>query len=187
MPTYLKLRTLKVFLIEIGDAYLAQSPQLYKQMAICADFDRVYEIAPVFRAENSFTHRHMTEFMGLDMEMAFNEHYHEVLHVLCNMFVHIFKGLAQKHEDLLKTIGKQYPFDEFKFREETLILQFPEAVALLRENGCTVGDFEDFSTELEKTLGSLVKQKYDTDFYVLDKFPLAVRPFYTMPDPNMKV
>ena len=170
-----------------GDAYLAQSPQLYKQMAICADFDRVYEIAPVFRAENSFTHRHMTEFMGLDMEMAFNEHYHEVLNVLCKMFVHIFKGLRDRHGDLLTVVGKQYPFEEFKFREETLILQFPEAIALLRENGHTVGDFEDFSTEMEKTLGMLVKKKYDTDFYVLDKFPMAVRPFYTMPDPNMKV
>jgi aspartyl/asparaginyl-tRNA synthetase len=60
------------------DAFLAQSPQLYKQMAICADFDRVFEIAPVFRAEDSNTHRHMTEFMGMDMEMSFNEHYHEV-------------------------------------------------------------------------------------------------------------
>lgn len=47
-------------------------------MVICSDFERVYEIAPVFRAENSFTHRHMTEFMGLDIEMAFEEHYHEV-------------------------------------------------------------------------------------------------------------
>lgn len=59
-------------------AYLAQSPQLYKQMMICADFERVFEIAPVFRAENSQTHRHMTEFVGLDLEMAIEEHYHEV-------------------------------------------------------------------------------------------------------------
>ena len=61
-----------------SDAYLAQSPQLYKQMAICADMNRVFEIAPVFRAEDSNTHRHLTEFVGLDLEMAFHEHYHEV-------------------------------------------------------------------------------------------------------------
>ena len=60
------------------DACLAQSPQLYKQMAICSDMNRVFEIAPVFRAEDSNTHRHLTEFVGLDLEMAFNEHYHEV-------------------------------------------------------------------------------------------------------------
>ena len=59
-------------------AYLAQSPQLYKQMSICADMGRVFEIAPVFRAEDSNTHRHLTEFVGLDLEMEFKEHYHEV-------------------------------------------------------------------------------------------------------------
>jgi len=59
-------------------ACLAQSPQLYKQMALCADFERVYEVTPVFRAEKSFTHRHLTEFTGLDFEMCINEHYDEV-------------------------------------------------------------------------------------------------------------
>uniref|UniRef100_A0A8B9GTQ5 Aspartate--tRNA ligase, cytoplasmic n=1 Tax=Astyanax mexicanus TaxID=7994 RepID=A0A8B9GTQ5_ASTMX len=60
-------------------AYLAQSPQLYKQMCICADFDKVFCVGPVFRAEDSNTHRHLTEFVGLDIEMAFNYHYHEVI------------------------------------------------------------------------------------------------------------
>ena len=59
-------------------ACLAQSPQLYKQMAICADFERVFEIGPVFRAEHSLTHRHMCEFTGLDFEMEIKEHYSEV-------------------------------------------------------------------------------------------------------------
>jgi hypothetical protein len=54
------------------------SPQLYKQMAICSDFGRVFEIGPVFRAETSFTHRHMCEFTGLDLEMEIKEHYFEV-------------------------------------------------------------------------------------------------------------
>jgi aspartyl-tRNA synthetase len=169
------------------NAYLAQSPQLYKQMMICADFDKVYEIAPVFRAENSFTHRHMTEFMGMDMEMAFHEHYHEVLEVLGELFVHIFNGIKTEYAKELETINKQYPFPEFKYRQKTLILEFPEAIALLRGHGLEVDDFDDFSTETERILGRLVKEKYDTDFYILDKFPLAVRPFYTMPDPNKPV
>ncbi len=59
-------------------ACLAQSPQLHKQMGICADFGRVFEIGPVFRAENSFTHRHLCEFTGLDFEMEIKEHYFEV-------------------------------------------------------------------------------------------------------------
>ena len=58
---------------------------------------------------------------------------------------------------------------------------------MLRENGVEMGDEEDLSTPNEKFLGRLVKAKYDTDFYILDKFPLAVRPFYTMPDPNNPV
>lgn len=74
-------------------AYLAQSPQLYKQMAIAADFDKVYTVGAVFRAEDSNTHRHLTEFVGLDLEMAFKYHYHEVLETIGNTFTDIFKGL----------------------------------------------------------------------------------------------
>jgi aspartyl-tRNA synthetase len=125
--------------------------------------------------------------MGLDMEMAFKEHYHEVLHTICKMFVYIFNGLKKRYGEHLNTVNQQYPFEDFQYPQETLILEFPEAVSLLRENGHEVGDFEDFSTEMEKTLGKLVKEKYKTDFYVLDKFPLAVRPFYTMPDPKKPV
>ena len=165
-------------------AFLAQSPQLYKQMMICSDFERVYEIAPVFRAENSQTHRHMTEFMGLDMEMAFEEHYHEVLDVLDGLFVSIFDGLASSFKKELETIKRQYPFEDFQYLPKSLRLEFPEAVKMLREAGVEMGDHDDLTTENERKLGKLVKDKYQTDFFMLDKFPLAVRPFYTMPDPN---
>lgn len=165
-------------------AFLAQSPQLYKQMMICSDFEKVYEIAPVFRAEDSNTHRHMTEFMGLDLEMAFQEHYHEVLNVIGGLFTHIFKGLTSTYKAELDTIQKQYPFEEFKFLEIPLVLEFPEAIKMLREADVTIGDFDDMNTEAERTLGRLVKEKYKTDFFILDKFPLAIRPFYTMPDPH---
>lgn len=165
------------------DAYLAQSPQLYKQMAIASDFDRVFEVAPVFRAEDSNTHRHLTEFMGLDFEMAFNEHYHEVLDVADKMFVSIFKGLQTQFATEIATVYEQYPREPFLFLEPSLRLQWPEAIAMLREAGIEWGDFDDLSTAVEKQLGALVRAKYHTDFYMLDKFPLAVRPFYTMPDP----
>ncbi|KAK6097968.1 aspartate--tRNA ligase dps1 [Batrachochytrium dendrobatidis] len=164
--------------------FLAQSPQLYKQMMVCADFERVYEIAPVFRAENSQTHRHMTEFMGLDMEMAFQEHYHEVLDVLDGLFVSIFQGLESRYKKELATIQRQYPYEPFMFLEKSLRLEFPEAIAMLRGAGVEIGDFDDFNTAQERLLGKLVKEKYKTDFFILDKFPLAVRPFYTMPDPS---
>lgn len=164
-------------------AYLAQSPQLYKQMAIAADFDKVFTVGAVFRAEDSNTHRHLTEFVGLDLEMAFKYHYHEVLDTIGNTFTEIFKGLRDNYAREIAAVGQQYNVEPFKFLEPPLKLEFAQAVAMLREAGVTMDDEEDLSTPSEKLLGRLVKAKYDTDFYILDKFPLAVRPFYTMPDP----
>lgn len=169
-----------------GKAYLAQSPQLYKQMAIAGDFGKVFTVGAVFRAEDSNTHRHLCEFVGLDLEMAFNYHYHEVLNVIGDMFIAIFKGLREHYKTEIDTVGRQYPAEPFKFLEPSLILQYPEAVAMLNEAGVEMTDEEDLSTPNEKLLGKLVKKKYDTDYYILDKYPLAVRPFYTMPDPNNK-
>lgn len=167
-------------------AYLAQSPQLYKQMAIAADFDRVFTVGAVFRAEDSNTHRHLTEFVGLDMEMAFKFHYHEVLQVIGDMFVTLFRGLQEQCKDEIETINKQYPHEPFQFLDPSLILTYEEGVAMLREHGVEMGDEDDLSTPNEKLLGRIVKAKYGTDFYMLDKYPLAVRPFYTMPDPHSK-
>ena len=168
------------------NAYLAQSPQLYKQMAISADFEKVFTVGQVFRAEDSNTHRHLTEFVGLDLEMAFKYHYHEVIQVIGDMFVHIFKNLRDNLQEEISTVCRQYPSEPFKFLEPSLILTYKEAVRLLQENGVDMGDEDDLSTPAEKLLGRLIKQKYDTDFFILDKFPLAVRPFYTMPDPKNK-
>ncbi|ODQ78151.1 hypothetical protein BABINDRAFT_162824 [Babjeviella inositovora NRRL Y-12698] len=167
-----------------GKAYLAQSPQLYKQQLIAADFERVFEIAPVFRAENSNTHRHMTEFTGLDLEMAFEEHYDEAIDMLADLFVFIFSELKTRYAKEIATVRKQFPVEEFKVPAsgEMVRLHFKEGIQMLRDAGKVVDDFEDLSTEHEKFLGKLVREKYDTDFYILDKFPLAIRPFYTMPD-----
>ena len=169
-----------------GNAYLAQSPQLYKQQLIAADFEKVFEVAPVFRAENSNTHRHMTEFIGLDLEMAFEEHYDEVLEVLAQLFVFIFSELKTRFGKEIATVRNQFPVEEFKVPEDgkMIKLHFKEGIAMLRAAGKEVDDFEDLSTENEKLLGKLVREKYDTDFFILDKFPLAIRPFYTMPDPE---
>lgn len=107
-------------------------------MAIAADFERVYEIGPVFRAEDSNTHRHLTEFIGLDLEMAIEEHYHEVMEMLDGLFLSIFKGLRDNYKKEIDVIGKQFPADEFKWREGpegTLKMTFKEAVDLLVADG----------------------------------------------------
>ncbi|KAH3901658.1 probable Aspartate--tRNA ligase, cytoplasmic [Saccharomycodes ludwigii] len=169
-------------------AYLAQSPQFYKQQCIAADYEKVYEVSPVFRAENSNTHRHMTEFTGLDLEMAIEEHYDEVIDTLMELFVFIFSNLKTRYASEIELVRKQYPMEDFKLPKDGKMvrLHYKEAIRLLREEGgkTDLGDYEDLNTECEKLLGKIVREKYDTDFYVLDKFPLAIRPFYTMPDPE---
>lgn len=160
---------------------LAQSPQFYKQMAICSDLGRVFEIGPVFRAENSYTHRHLCEFTGLDMEMTVNESYHEVLDVLDRLFVHMFQGLNERCARELAVIGEQYPYEPLKFLPKSLRLTFAEGIQMLQEAGYDVDPFGDLNTELERALGKLVKEKYNTEFYMLHRYPLAIRPFYTMP------
>ena len=116
-------------------------------MAIAADFERVYEIGPVFRAEDSNTHRHLTEFIGLDLEMAIEEHYHEVMEMLDGMLVHIFRGLRDKYRNEIEVVQKAFPADEFKWREGpegTLKLSFKEAVEILVEDGVPREDLDDF-------------------------------------------
>jgi aspartyl-tRNA synthetase len=176
-----------VFTLKYFDqpACLAQSPQLYKQMAAaCGGFDRVFEIGPVFRAENSNTHRHLCEFTGLDFEMAIYEHYYEALDVMSELFLFIFDGIAERYSHELKVISQQYPFEPIKYMRPTLKITFEEGINLLRAAGTDAPYDEDISTPHEKQLGKIVKEKYGTDFYMMDKYPLPVRPFYTMPDPN---
>eukprot|EP01040_Poterioochromonas_malhamensis_P000721 gene721-770_t len=166
-------------------ACLAQSPQFYKQMtAACGGFERVYEIGPVFRAENSNTHRHLCEFTGLDFEMAIYEHYYEVLEVMGELFNFIFDGINERYQHELVLISQQYPFEPIKYLRPPLRITFQEGITLLREAGIDASFEEDISTPHEKALGKIVKEKFGTDFYMMDKYPLSVRPFYTMPDPN---
>jgi aspartyl-tRNA synthetase len=118
-------------------------------MCIAGDMERVYEIAPVFRAENSNTHRHLTEFVGLDLEMAIDDHYHEVLDVLDSMLLSIFKGLQTKYAKEIETIKKQFPHEDFLFLDKTLRLTFAEGMKMLKEAGATdssgapIGEMDD--------------------------------------------
>ncbi|KAH8677061.1 hypothetical protein BGZ61DRAFT_360652 [Ilyonectria robusta] len=175
-------------------AYLAQSPQFYKQIEIAGGRKRVYCIGPVFRAENSNTPRHMTEFTGLDLEMEIEDHYHEVLHMLEGVLLFIFRGLQERCAEQIALIRTVYPSEDFLLPEagKEVRMTFAEGQALLRAEGPeefrNVSDDEDMSTPQEKALGALVREKYKTDFYVLDKFPEGARPFYALEDPeNPKV
>lgn len=121
-------------------ACLAQSPQLYKQMAISADMERVFEIGPVFRAENSNTRRHLCEFTGLDLEMAIKDHYMETLEVIHKCFKHIFTGLESRHAKELEIIREQYHSEPLTFTDEPCVIHWPEAQEMLKEKGFDMGD-----------------------------------------------
>mmetsp|Transcript_2368 Transcript_2368/g.2863 ORF Transcript_2368/g.2863 Transcript_2368/m.2863 type:complete len:350 (+) Transcript_2368:1-1050(+) len=167
------------------EACLAMSPQLHKQMtAACSGFERVFETGPVFRAENSNTRRHLCEFTGMDLEMAIHEHYDEVLEVFSDLFIYIFDGLNERCKSELERVREQHPFEDLKYCRPTLKISYAEGCKLLREAGIDQDDYEDLSTKNEKKLGEIVREKYDTDFFFMDKYPLAVRPFYTMPCPE---
>ncbi|CAM9806360.1 unnamed protein product, partial [Choristocarpus tenellus] len=165
-------------------ACLAQSPQLYKQMAISADLSKVFEVGPVFRAEKSNTRRHLCEFTGLDLEMAIRDHYNEVIEVLHKTFKHIFGGMEERFGAELKAIREQYPSEAVVFTEEPVVVHWEDGIKMLREAGHQADDFEDLSGAQELALGTLVKEAFGTDFFFLDRFPSAIRPFYTMPCPD---
>lgn len=157
-------------------------------MAISSDFERVYEIGAVFRAENSNTHRHLTEFTGLDLEMAIEEHYHEMLDIIDETLKAIFHAIYTKHRKEVDIIKEQFPSDDLVWLEKTPVIPFKDAIQMLtdsgwlNEDGEPVSPLEDLATRDEIRVGQLVKEKYGADFYVLDKFPRSARPFYTMPD-----
>lgn len=159
---------------------LAQSPQLFKQMMVMADFERVYEIGPVFRAENANTHRHLCEFTGLDVEMSIRQHYSEILEVIGNLFTFMFSNLNKVYGKELAAIREQFPCEPFLVAEKPVIIDYKEGIKMLNDHGIEQSVHEDLSTVNERILGKLVREKHSTDFYILHRYPESARPFYTM-------
>lgn len=125
----------------------------------------------------------------MDLEMAIDNDYHEVIDMLDGMFIKLFQGIQANQRHLLEVVRRQFPSEDLVVPDKTVRLTFKEAVDLINESGFTedgekLSEYEDFSTPAEKHLGKLVKEKYHTDYYIVDKFPASVRPFYTMPDPD---
>ncbi|KAE9407683.1 aspartyl-tRNA synthetase [Gymnopus androsaceus JB14] len=168
-------------------AFLAQSPQLPKQMSIAADFERVYEVGPVFRAENSNTHRHLTEYTGLDLEMMIKRDYHEVMYTVDTTLKAIFSAVYSSRRTEIEILKSQFPIEDLVWLEQTPVIPFADGVQMLIDDGWVDDEGnrpkkdEDLSTRAEIKLGQLVKEKYKTDYYILDQFPRSARPFYTMP------
>jgi len=160
-------------------AYLAQSPQFYKQMAMAAGFERIFEIGPVFRADPSFTSRHMTEFTGIDTEISYIDSHEDVMVFLENMLQYVYSRVKETHDDLLKT---QFGLDLVVPTTPFPRIPMAEAVEILKSEGYQLPPEKkgDIDPGGERLLGNYVKQKYGHDFFYLTDWPILVRPFYHM-------
>jgi len=158
-----------------GKAYLAQSPQFYKQMAQSAGFEKVFEIGPVFRADPSFTSRHNSEFTGYDMEMSYIDSHHDIMTMEENLLVEIITKVNKKYGKEIKIVfNREIPVPTTPFPK----LTFAEAKQILRDKGIVSEKPADMSAEEERILGEHVKEKYSHEFVFLIDYPIEGRPFY---------
>ena len=160
-------------------AYLAQSPQFYKQMAMAAGFERIFEIGPVFRADPSFTARHMTEFTGVDMEISWIDSHEDVMTFQENWLQYVYARVKELHGDAIKEVFDvdlvvpTVPFPRIPMREAIEILKSRGYVMPADKKG-------DIDPAGEREIAAYVKEKYDHDFVFLTDWPITVRPFYHM-------
>src|SRR5437588_585732 len=170
----------ELFKVEYFDrtAYLAQSPQFYKQMAMAAGFGRVFEVGPVFRANPSFTSRHDTEFTSVDVEIAWIDSHEDVMAFEERWLAHVLAVVADMHgEQIAETFGAQVVVPSLPFPR----IPLADAKRLLREHGHDApGEGEDLDPASERALSAIVAEQHGHEFAFLTDYPTTVRPFYHM-------
>ncbi|MBA3824008.1 MAG: aspartate--tRNA(Asn) ligase [Ktedonobacterales bacterium] len=160
-------------------AYLAQSPQFYKQMMV-GIFERVFEVGPVFRAEPHDTTRHINEYVSLDVEMGFIEDHHTVMAVLRAVLHGIMATLQRSYAADLAVLELALP----AVPTEIPSIHFAEAQTLIwRETGQDVRSEPDLAPADERWLGAWAQRTFGSDFLFVTGYPMRKRPFYTHPDP----
>lgn len=159
----------EVFQVKYFDraAYLSQSPQFYKQMAMAAGLEKVFITGPVFRAELSFTTRHVTEFTGWDFEISHIESLAELMDTEEEMLVAAFRRVQEDLKPDLVVPSRPFPR-----------LTLAQAKEKLAQRGIKGEKDYDFSTEEEKELGAIIKEESGHDFVFVTDYPVAARPFY---------
>ncbi|CAB3287250.1 Aspartate--tRNA(Asp/Asn) ligase [Methanocaldococcus lauensis] len=153
------------------EAFLGQSPQLYKQMLMATGLDRVFEIAPIFRAEEHNTRRHLNEATSIDIEMAFaddNDAMEMLEKVVYNAFVDVYENRSKE----IETLGIKFEIPPKKFDRIT----YDEAIDIANSKGVEIVWGQDLSREAEKAIGEEMG-----GLYFITDWPSETRPFYTMP------
>ena len=151
-------------------AYLAQSPQFYKQMAMAAGMEKVFMVAPVFRAEESFTTRHLTEFTGWDFEMSYINNHNDIMDAEEGMIVEGFKAVLAKFPDLEARLPSR-PFPRMTMRE---------AKEILAKQGVASPEPHDLSPEEERAIYEYVKKEKNHEFVFITEYHKSKSAFYHM-------
>ncbi len=161
-----------------GDAYLAQSPQFYKQMAMAAGFGKVFEVGPVFRANPSFTSRHDTEFTSVDMEISWIDSHEDVMHLEERWLAHVLAAVKESHGASIEaTFATEVVVPELPFPRVTL----EDAKEMVRAAGHDVpGAGHDLDPPTERALSALIKERHGHEFVFVTDYPASVRAFYHM-------
>ncbi len=176
----------EVFEVKYFDrsAYLAQSPQFYKQMALASGFGKVFEVAPCFRAENSNTARHATEFTSFDVEFAYINDFNDVMDLEAEMLAYAFLKTNEAYGDKIKEVfGMELKVPKTPFPKMRLADVYKE---LEERYGYKVDDSEknDLTTEAERLTYKLAEEKFNSEFLFVIDFPAEKRAFYHMRDEN---
>lgn len=163
------------------EAYLAQSPQFYKQMMVGV-YDRVYEIGAVYRAEKHDTSRHLNEYIGLDFEMGFIDDFTEIMEMETRMLQAVMNFLEENYAPEIALLKVNIP----KINEIPAI-KFTEAKELVSKTyHRDIKDMGDFEPEEERLLCEIIKKTMGSDFIFVTHYPTVKRPFYAMEDPENK-
>ncbi|MDD3474701.1 MAG: aspartate--tRNA(Asn) ligase [Candidatus Dojkabacteria bacterium] len=164
-------------------AYLAQSPQFHKQMGIASDLEGVFNVGPVFRAEKSFTTRHLTEYTSFDVELGYIDSYKDVMKFEEGLIRKTLEEVKEKYGDKIKEVFNveiNVPEQEFS------VVTVKEAKEKLANKGVTSKAEGDFSPEEEKAMGEIVKEETGSEFFFMVDYPHSQRAFYHMKNPEDK-
>jgi nondiscriminating aspartyl-tRNA synthetase len=161
------------------EAYLAQSPQFYKQMMVGV-YERVFEIAPVYRAEKHDTSRHLNEYISVDVEFGYIQSFIDIMQMETKMIKYALDFLKTEYSYELELLKVNVPNIK-----EIPAIEFTEAKQLIsKEYNRKIKDMEDFEPEEEKLLCELIKKKTGSEFVFVTHYPSKKRPFYAMDDSN---
>lgn len=156
-------------------AYLAQSPQFYKQTMVGV-FERVFEVGPVFRAEPHDTVRHLAEYVSLDVELGFIQDHRDVLRVLRDVLSGMVEGIAAHAGESVELLGVRLP----EVPVDVPVVHFRDALAMLGADP----DEPDLAPEHERALGRWARDEHGSDFLAVEGYPTRKRAFYTHPQPD---